>query len=137
MSANSDTTPATAIDAIALEQAISCIGGPILADEQIEEVEREIRHRMRLYPEWVSKGRYKLDTAARKIAVMRRVRDTLAWLADNRAWIDAEHKRRVARARLEAEAETLRDDPAVETLLDAFPEAEITHVRHIETREDA
>lgn len=124
--------PANTVDAIALEQAISAIAGPILADEQIAEVEREIRQRMRLYPEWINKGRYKLDTAARKVAVLRRVRDTLAWLANNRDWIDAEHKRRQRDARLLAEADELRSDPAVGAVLGAFPDARIDEIRTLQ-----
>lgn len=106
-------------------------------DEQIREVEREIRQRARLYPKWVEDGRYKQDTADAKLATMRAVHDTLMWLEQNRDWIRSEAERRLLAERLRAEADSLRDEPAVATLLDAFPGAEITDVRNIQHREDA
>lgn len=94
--------------------------------EAIEEIEREIRHRCRLYPEWVRSGRYKIETAAAKLAALRRAQTQLAWVEHNLDWIKAEAERRRRDVRLAAEAQALRDEPAVSAVLDAFPDAEIS-----------
>ena len=110
-------------------------------DEQIKEVEREIRHRARLYPKWVDAGRYKQDTANAKLAAMRGAHDSLMWLEANLHWIKPEAERRLHDKRLKSEADALRDHSAVGAVMDAFPDAEITDVRAIEgtepQREDA
>lgn len=100
-------------------------------DEQIREVEREIRQRARLYPEWIAKGRYKPETAEAKLAAMRAAHDTLMWLEANIDWIKLEAARRAHEKRLAAEADSLREHPAVQTVFDAFPDATISDVRNL------
>ena len=94
--------------------------------EQIVEIEREIRQRARVYPKWVSEGRYKRETADAKLAAIRAAHDTLIWLETNMDWIRAEAQRRLREARLAAEAESLREHPAVAAVLDEFPGATFT-----------
>lgn len=110
-------------------------------DEQIKEVEREIRQRARLYPKWVEAGRYKQDTAEAKLAAMRGAHESLMWLDANLHWIKPEAERRLQDRRLKSEADELRDHPAVGAVMDAFADAEITDVRTIKgaepQREDA
>lgn len=49
--------------------------------DQIEEVAREIRQRQRVYPKWVEEGRYKKETAEKKMADMEAAYRTLQFLA--------------------------------------------------------
>lgn len=46
-------------------------------DEQIRDVEREIKMRERAYPRWVDSGRLKQTDADYRLACMRAVLDTL------------------------------------------------------------
>lgn len=105
-----------------------------LLEEQIKEVEREIRQRARVYPKWVEEGRYKPETAEMKLATMRDVHDTLMWLEANLSWIKPQAVRRAREKRFAAEAEALLDHPAVSAVMDAFQGAEITEIRQ---REDS
>lgn len=50
---------------------------PVGLDEQIACVARELRIREKVYPNWVSAGRMKLDAAEREIATMAAVLATL------------------------------------------------------------
>lgn len=110
---------------------------------QIEEVEREIRQRARIYPKWVADGRYKQDTADAKLAAMRAVQSTLMWLERFRDDIHALHTRLKSEAvagraaerqsRLDSELAALRAHPAVKAVLDEFPDAVIDTVRTMET----
>jgi hypothetical protein len=97
--------------------------------QQIEEVEGEIRQRGRLYPDWVAKGRYKPETAERKLATMRAVQSTLTWLEQNEHWIRPAYIARREATRRAAEDEALRAElmknPAVRAVVDAFPDAEV------------
>lgn len=111
------------------EQATAAARVPL--DEQIKEVEREIRHRARLYPKWIESGRYKQDTADTKLAAVRAAHDTLMWLEANLDWIKPEAARRQREKRLRNEADALRDHPAVDAVLGAFPDAQIDDVRPI------
>lgn len=100
--------------------------------DQIIEVEREIRQRVRIYPKWVEDGRYKKETAELKLNTLRDVHDTLMWLEANIEWIKPAAIQRTREKRLAAEAASLRDDPAVAAVIDAFPGAEITNITEIE-----
>jgi hypothetical protein len=107
---------------------------PITIEDQIEEVRKEISMRERVYPEWVKTGRYKPDTANRKLAVLRKVMNTLEWLRDNRAWIHEEQAARRERAhwrKEDAKREAARD-PLVKPILDAIPGTTIADVRPME-----
>ncbi len=104
---------------------------PITIRDQIEEVAKELRHRERLYPEWVKAGRYKGETANRKLAVMRRVQKTLEWLEANSAWIhDTYADRREAEHWARKEA---MEHPDVALVREAFPGAEVVDVRKTES----
>jgi len=128
------TTPAGP-PAAALETAAAC-QAPSLA-EMIVEAEKTVRERVRSWPERIGRGRLTLERAAEKLAAMRRIAETLRWLAANEDWIRAEAGRRATEARLRAEAETLtRDEPAVAAVLAAFPGAEITDIQHVEGLSD-
>lgn len=96
--------------------------------QQIEEVEREIRTRARLYPNWVEKKRLKQETADRKLADLRAAQTTLMWLDANLHWIKPEAVRRQELARQQAELATLESDPAVQAVKDEFPGAVVTGV---------
>lgn len=96
-----------------------------LAD-QIVEVEGEVRQRVRIYPKWIEAKRLKPETAERKLAAMRAVQSTLIWLETNMDWIKAEAQRRREAARLAAEADVLRGEPAVQAVLEAFPDSTMT-----------
>lgn len=50
---------------------------PVPLTSQIAEVEREIKHRERVYPRWVDAGKMPKATAERQIATMRAVLATL------------------------------------------------------------
>lgn len=45
--------------------------------EQADEVEREIRQRERIYPDWIARGRIRQETAAKKVATLRDAARTL------------------------------------------------------------
>jgi len=87
----------------------------LLAD-QIVEVEKEIRDR----------GRLLQETADAKLAALRAVQTTLTWLDANMHWIKPEAERRRAARRLEMEAASLREHPAVAPVLEAFPDASVS-----------
>lgn len=96
--------------------------------EQIEEVGREVRHRERLYPEWVKLRRYKQETADAKLAAMQGAERSLRWLAQNIDWI-----RPIAEQRklLEQQQRELENHPIVEAAMAAFPDAEVADIRPI------
>lgn len=93
---------------------------PIPLADQIVEVEREIRNRARLYPEWIEKGRLTQAVADQKLAALRAVQSTLTWLDHNEHWIRTEAKRRAAAARTVAD---LEEDEAARLVRQAFPDA--------------
>ena len=53
---------------------------PFTIDEQIAEVERELKMRAAVYPRWIANGNLKESTAARHVAAMRAVLETLKGL---------------------------------------------------------
>lgn len=64
----------------------------ISLNQQIEEVERELAMRARVYPGLVSRSKLSQSIADYHVARMRAVKATLEWLRDN----ETEIKRRVA-----------------------------------------
>ena len=50
---------------------------PITIEDEIAEVDREIRLRERVYPNWVSAGRLKQERADRQLELMRAVKQRL------------------------------------------------------------
>lgn len=102
--------------------------------EQIEEVERELRHRARLYPLWIDKGRLKLETAHVHTT---RLQAALATLRVVEAHADG---LRALIALLRAydpvlppidEREKILEHPAVRQVLAAFPGAVLTAIRPV------
>lgn len=103
--------------------------------EQAAEVERELRQRERLYPQWIAEGRIKPDTAATKVRNLRAAATTLRFMAGH-----AEGLRtlvgylRNTGAGLEPtpdERAALLAHPAVQAVLDAWPDAEAIGIRPI------
>lgn len=95
--------------------------------DQIEEVEKEIRQRERIYPEWVKAGKYKGETANRKLAVMRRAAASSRWLQENRDWIHETHAQR--REAAHWERCDAASHPDVARVLEEFPGAEVVGER--------
>jgi RNase H-fold protein (predicted Holliday junction resolvase) len=54
-------------------------------DEQLEELDREIAMRERLYPKWVQDDRLKVDAARKQLARLKAARETLRALKQYRA----------------------------------------------------
>lgn len=97
--------------------------------------ERELSMRYRVYPGLVKAGKMTQEAADFEIASMRAMRDILRLFAEHEAAVRATLVHEIHCRRMAAEAAALRNHPAVETVLDAFPDAEITDVR--ETQETA
>jgi transcription elongation GreA/GreB family factor len=103
-------------------------------NEQIAEVEREIRMRARVYPDWIEKKRLKPETAETKLAALRAAQSTLMWLERNMAWIKPEAQRRAMLARQQKELDEIEaaeraavlTAPAVQAVLEVFPDATVT-----------
>jgi hypothetical protein len=109
--------------------------------EQIEEVGKELRHRQRTYDHAVANRRLLRETADRKLRDLRAALDTLKFLARHR---EGMHLLLAVLRRVEKfgspstvgiitddEAQLLLDQPAVQAVLSAFPDAIITDVRAI------
>lgn len=105
-------------------------------DAQLAKLGRILDERVAHYRRAVEKGARPLEWAAAKHAECEAIRRSFAWLAANAQWIRPEAERRQAAQRLAAEAETLRDEPAVAAVLDAIPGAEITEVRPLDAVSD-
>lgn len=111
--------------------------------EQIEEVGREIRQRERVYPKWVEAGRYKAETAEKKLADMRAALASLEIIALHadglRTLIQYLRSQAAFRsgdgwtpeAISETETQMLLDHPGVNAVLETFPGAIIADVRAI------
>ncbi len=91
--------------------------------------ERELGMRYRVYPGRVKVGKMTQDVADIEIAGMRAIRDILRLFAEHEDAVRATLTHEMRCRRLAAEAETLRNHPAVDAVLDAFPDAEITDIR--------
>lgn len=112
-------------------------------EDQRDEVAREVRQRERLYPDWIAKGRYKPETAEKKLRDIRAAHASLEFLAKH-----AEGLRLLIKVlqRVEkfgpsgdngepisgSEAADLLRQPAVRAVLNAFPNARL-EIRHIES----
>lgn len=105
----------------------------ITITEQREEVEREVRQRERIYPEWIERGRLKRDTAERKIATLKRAADSLRLIERHAVGLRALAHYLVATDTgpgavppdpTPAERAALLAHPAVAALLAAWPDAE-------------
>lgn len=98
--------------------------------EQKAKLDRLLDERITHYRRGVSKGRLSLDTAAIKHAECEAIRASFAFLVRHHAWIKAEFHRRRDHAEQVA---AIEQDPAVQAVKAAFPEAEVSAVRKIKT----
>lgn len=61
----------------------------ISLNQQIEEIERELKMRRSVYPRWVSAGKLRRGEAEYQIARMEAAKATLEWMRDNETAIRA------------------------------------------------
>lgn len=98
---------------------------PIPLSVQAEAAHEELKRRHRTYPMLVKDGKMWEGEAAQGLAVMRAIRDTLLLLAEFEPFVrDALRDAK----RLKAELANAVTDPAVETVLDEFPGAELVGI---------
>lgn len=100
--------------------------------EQIVEIEKTVRDRVRTYPAMIERRRLLPETAEAKLAAMRAVQSTLVWLEANQHWIRPEAERRARQAREAAEIAALQDHPDVAAVAAAFPGAEIVGISDVQ-----
>lgn len=100
--------------------------------EQADEAQRELGMRHRVYPGLVKRGKMSAAESAVAIDRMRAIRDTLRLFADHEDAIRSALSTAIKRRREDAEIETLREHPAVQTVLDVFPGATVTGVHTLE-----
>jgi ribosomal 50S subunit-associated protein YjgA (DUF615 family) len=100
-------------------------------DEQKAKLDRLLDERITHYRRGVKKGTLALEAASAKHAECEAIRASFAFLVRNQVWIREEFLRRRAMAEQIA---IMDQDPAVQAVRRAFPEAEVTAVRKI-TRE--
>lgn len=105
---------------------------PIPLADQAAKLDRILDERVGFYRLGVKKGTLALDVAARKHAEVEAIRKSFAFLVANAGWIRAEAQRRREMREAEAEIESLREHPAVQSVLTEFPGAEVTGVHHLE-----
>jgi hypothetical protein len=101
--------------------------------EQAAEVERELRQRERLYPRWIAEGRIKADTAATKVRNLQAAATTLRFMAghaEGLRTIVGQLRTNGAEPTPEERAALLAH-PAVQAVLDAWPDAEALGIRPI------
>ena len=101
-------------------------------EAQKAKLDRLLDERVAHYKRAVDKGSRSLEWASAKQSECEAIRASFAFLVAHADWIRPEAQRRAQAARLAAEAETLRTEPAAAAVLDAFPGAEITDIRNIE-----
>lgn len=106
--------------------------GKVSLREQAKEAQRELEMRHRVYPGLVKRGKMTETEQAVAIARMRAIRDTLRLFADHEDAIRSALGQAIKHSRLSAEADELRQHPAVQAVLDVFPDADIAEVRHLE-----
>lgn len=109
--------------------------------EQIEEVGKELRHRQRTYDHAVANRRLLRETADRKLRDLRAALDTLEFLARHREGlrlmiavlqrVEKFGSASTVGSITDDEAQILLEQPAVQAVLAAFPDAIITDVRSI------
>lgn len=104
--------------------------------EQADAAHREVARRHRSYAGMVKREKMTAVEAAVGIAEMRVIRDTLSMLAEHedalRIWLRDRLAAQRRAARIAAEADDLRDDPAVSAVMTTFPGAEVADVRETE-----
>jgi hypothetical protein len=83
--------------------------------EMIQEIQREISMREHVYPSRVEAGKMTQASADKKIAIMMEIVEVLERFQDNLPMF----------RKLATEARILKDYPETQTILDAFPGAEM------------
>lgn len=106
--------------------------GKVSLREQADEAQRELAMRHRVYPGLVKRGKMSAAESAVSIDRMRAIRDTLRLFADHEDAVRAALAGSIRRKKEAAEVEALREHPAVQAVFDAFPDADIAEVRHLE-----
>lgn len=106
--------------------------GKVSLREQADEAQRELAMRHRVYPGLVKRGKITDAEQATGIARMRAIRDTLRLFADHEDAVRAALAAAIRRDREVKEIDALREHPAVQAVFDAFPDADIAEVRHLE-----
>lgn len=106
--------------------------GKVSLREQADEAQRELGMRHHVYPGLVKRGKMSEAEMAVAIARMRAIRDTLRLFAEHEDAIRDTLATAIRRRREAEEIESLREHPAVQSVLDVFPDAEMTGVRHLE-----
>lgn len=100
--------------------------------EQADEASRELAMRHRVYPGLVKRGKMSAAESAVAIDRMRAIRDTLRLFAEHEDAIRAALAAAIQRRREAEEIASLSEHPAVQAVLDVFPDAEVAAVRHLE-----
>lgn len=106
--------------------------------EQADEIGRECRQRERIYPIWIENGRIRPETAQRKIAIMRDAERTLRFIGAHAQALRglchfliaasapaADAQAAEPQVPTPDEAQALLAHPGVQSLLEAWPEAEV------------
>lgn len=88
-------------------------------DDLVRAAERELAMRERLYPQWVKGGRMTQEKADHEIQAQRQIVETMLLFQRFRQPIFDTVTRRLSALR------SVESHPAVEAVLDVFPEAEI------------
>lgn len=96
--------------------------------EQADEAARELAMRHRVYPSLVTRGKMTETEQAVAIARMRAIRDTLRLFAEHEDAIRSALANALKHKRDAAEIAALREHPAVQAVLDVFPDATMSVV---------
>lgn len=109
-------------------------------EDQIAEVDREIRQRERVYPKWIADGRYKQETADKKLSDLRAARVTLAFLEKYRLPLrllvqTLQQFNPYDRVIPDKVLEELLQNPGVREVMEVFPGAVVADVRDLPTDE--
>jgi hypothetical protein len=94
--------------------------------EQAEEANRELGLRYRVYSARVAANKMTQAEADRGIALMRAIRDTLRLFARFEDRVRGAVADGIEQERIDAEVEELKQNPAVQAVLAAFPGAEVS-----------
>lgn len=113
----------------------------VTIQDQAAEVERELRHRSRVYPRWIDQGRLKLETAHAHMSALQAALGTLRTISEHAdglrlliAYLKREQRLRGADEWNQdalpdpGETELLLQQPAVRAVLEAFPGAVLTSI---------
>lgn len=109
--------------------------------EQIEEVAREIRQRERLYPRWIAEGRYKQETADKKVADLNAALATLVFIEKHAEPLrlliaTLQQYNPYDRVLPDSAIEDVLKHPSVRAVMEAFPNAIVEDVRPYQAASD-